>query len=740
MIQTTTRRVFLKSGAALSLASSLPSICKAAETVAGRDALEFFVSPTGSDENAGTRSRPFATLVRAQKAVRKSRNHGQPKTVIVSLSRGWYLQDTPLVFVPEDGGSAGAPVVYRSIDESMPGRGVPGQGAIITGGRRLTGTWFPVVGKTYWVLDVPQACNRQWAFNSLYINGMSRQVARKADPSQKPMTGTGPVPGEPKNGALYFKEGDLNTNWERKDDGYIVLTNTWTSTIHKIISIDNEKRVVKFVSSDPRAVDAFYKEFPYYVCNFLEILDEPGEWYLDQTAGKLYYCPFPDEDMGNLEVIAPILTTTLVEIAGKLGEPVPYLEFHNIAFRHTDWSMAKVNGIYRQGCTFLGSGVSARYMTHGVFKNCQFSQLGEYAMELADGCQHNEVSECHFWDVGGGAIMLGIADFGAQKKLEDSAPANDVRALNNIVDNCLLHRLGTVLPNVYCIVNRFASFSKITHNEVFDVHWCAIGSDARWAYHAGDDFCHGNEVAYNYLHHLGLGLIRDTAGYYQFGPLDTHVHHNLIHDTVGKEGEFGYNGIYLDEQSRGALVENNLVYRIDGLIFFQNDGVGNVFRNNIGAFALEGFFWRGTKKIENDFSLTRNLCLSAGKSIFPRPWKPVEKDPSVLDENVYWDTQDHRAANDDFLGKSFADWQKLGFDQHSTIADPLFRDAVNGDFTLLPTSPAPKRIGFVPFYDEMLKTGLYGEDAWRTLGQKMPRRPRPVLDFISVKPTQKTSA
>jgi hypothetical protein len=718
-----TRRAFLKSATALSLASSVSSVCMPAEAELEEQPAEIFVAPSGSDSNPGTKLKPFTTLARAQKAVRESRKRSHSKAVVVTLRGGWYLQGAPLTFAPEDGGKEGAAVVYRSM---------PGERAIVSGGRRLLGDWQPVAGKPYWQLDVAQAKDGKWPFQSLFVNGMSRQVARKAKPLQKPLTGTGLVPGEPSNGAFYFREGDLDAKWARREDAYLIMTNSWTSTLNKILSIDSSKRVVKFVSSNFRPVNSFYKEFPYYVCNFLEVLDEPGEWYLDRVEGKLYYYPLPGEDLNKLEVVAPVLATTLIEIVGSVTTPVSNLEFHEIAFRHTDWNMSRIDGVYRQGSMFLGAGVHARYMTHSRFKGCEFSQLGEYGLELAEGCQYNEVSQCHFWDMGGGAIQLGITDLSTQKQLEQHAPAMFVRASYNTVDNCLIHRLGTVLPGVYGIVNRFASFTKITHNEIFDIPWCAIGSDARWnPSQETDNYCHGIEVAYNHLHDLGLGFLRDTAGYYQFGPLDTHVHHNLIHDTIGKSDEYvGYCGVYLDEQSRESVVENNLAYRLDGLAFFQNWGIGNVFRNNIGAFARDGFFNRGGTKESpiNTFNLTRSIYLSASKTIFSHIWQLVEKDGCVLDANMYW-SLDGNQAKDDFAGKSFTDRQALGLDQHSMIADPMFRDPIHGDFSLLPDSPAPGKIGFVSFDEEIRKAGLYGNDSWRARGHLMPRRPRPVVDF-----------
>ena len=41
------------------------------------------------------------------------------------------------------------------------------------------------------------------------------------------------------------------------------------------------------------------------------------------------------------------------------------------------------------------------------------------------------------------------------------------------------------------------------------------------------------------------------------------------------------------------------------------------------------------------------------------------------------------------------EWQRIGFDAHSVIADPLFVDPEHDDYRLQPNSPALK-LGFVP--------------------------------------------
>ena len=52
----------------------------------------------------------------------------------------------------------------------------------------------------------------------------------------------------------------------------------------------------------------------------------------------------------------------------------------------------------------------------------------------------------------------------------------------------------------------------------------------------------------------------------------------------------------------------------------------------------------------------------------------------------------HKAPRDDL---SWAEWQRLSYDRHSLVADPLFTDAVHDDYSLRAESPA-LRLGFVP--------------------------------------------
>lgn len=691
---------------------------------------QFYISPTGDDAHSGGESEPFATLARAMAAVRDlqlAENEVGPVTVF--LRGGRYPITEKIVFGPEDSGTPKSPVTYRSC---------PGERAVLSGGHALTGTWKPTPNKPYVELDVPEVRDGKWRFFSLYVDGQSRVRARTPNWGQKVLRADGPAPGEDPRQAFKYFEGDIDSNWTNPNDIDIVLLQSWTPTIHRVESIDADRRFVHFHSSHSRKVDFWERNFRYYLSNVLEGLDEPGEWYLDRHKGKLYYYPMPGEDPNALVFVAPVVKSQMIEFAGDLptGRWVEHVHFRDLDIRHVDGDLDRYNGMYRQGHMFLAAAVFARGLRSASFEGCTFAQLGEYALELADGCRNVRVQRCHIWDIGAGAMQLGVSSLGSLLKPEWQPDSEDETAdlpepngegaaaqevLDLVIDNNCIHRLGTIWHGCYGVVNRFASRTRITHNEIFDTHWDAVGLDARWNW-KGEKYSHGNVVAYNHLHHLGLRYHTDAGGIYQFGPLDTHIHHNHIHDNVAYPYICGFAGIYLDMQSRGALVENNLVYRVEWYAYFQHKGVDNIFRNNIGAFARDGLLRRGGLNEAwrtNHMEAYGNLYVTDNDIALHHGWEPGDR-PPVVRKNMY-----HTLAADTeltFAGKSFAQWQAEGQDKGSVVGDPGFRDPAGDDFSLPADAAAIDAVGFEPFNEEIRKAGLYGDAEWRNIGSHYPRR------------------
>ena len=73
-----------------------------------------------------------------------------------------------------------------------------------------------------------------------------------------------------------------------------------------------------------------------YLTNALELISQPGQWYLDSSQGKLYLRPPDGVDINNADVELPRLDV-LVSISGTVDEPVHDLSFRSIRFSYSSW-------------------------------------------------------------------------------------------------------------------------------------------------------------------------------------------------------------------------------------------------------------------------------------------------------------------------------------------------------------------------------------------------------------------
>ncbi|OPZ83508.1 MAG: hypothetical protein BWY76_02237 [bacterium ADurb.Bin429] len=96
------------------------------------------------------------------------------------------------------------------------------------------------------------------------------------------------------------------------------------------------------------------------------------------------------------------------------------------------------------------------------------------------------------------------------------------------------------------------------------------------------------------------------------------------------------------------------------------------------------------------FTFTRNLVISAGIPVWLGDYGPDARRMDC-DDNLYWDVTGAPVLNKHGeAALTFADWQALGHDRHSRVADPRCANLAARDFTLAPDSPLWE-MGFLPF-------------------------------------------
>ena len=662
----------------------------------------FYVSPQGSDQNPGTKAKPFATLQHARDAARLLRL-ATPNTPAVSvrLQGGMHVLREPLVLTQADSG-----VSFEAASGAHP---------IVSGGVRVTG--WRKRGDRLWVADVPWLKQRAEPLTQLFVDGVRRPCARTPNEGAyfytKRLTLTQGQPGQCL-GLTYNKVDALP--WIGQEGVRIALFHNWVNSYNRVKSVDAEKRRIEF--KRPAGIFFLGPEVRYYVENSLEALDAPGEWYADRAKGLLYYYPTEAENLARAEVVAPSLVSTLVTVAGEpeKGAFVERLTFRGISFQHADANLSPDYPHSVQGAHTQRGAIFAAGLRDSVIENCEFTRLGEHGVSLREGCASNAVRRCHFHDLGGGGVYLSE---GAPSKTNDG-----YLTAHNTVDNNFIHDGGRIFrAGCGVFMGGSASYNHITHNEICDLSWMGVHLGWSWTGRA-PAYTHHNEVGYNHIHHIGNGVLNDIGGIYTLGVSPgTMLHHNRIHDVTrferGREGYGGW-GIYLDAGSSEITVANNVVSDTrDGGLHLHNHTYpwGDVVTNNVFAFSHDAELIRNAD-MENEkahVALERNIVYGPStRMLGGSNWKAGNN--FSADRNCYWSTSTNQP---DFAGRTFAEWQAEGRDRHGLVADPKFVNPEAHDFRLRPDSPALS-LGIAPI--DIATAGLYGDPTWVRLSRTVRNR------------------
>ncbi len=662
--------------------------------------MDLYVAPYGSDKwsgrlpepNTERTDGPLATISRARDVIRELRGSGRLRVwrsiasvgdfpITVWVRGGRYQISEPIVFGPEDS----APVTYAAY---------PGEKPVIDGGKQIQGWRIEEKdGMEVWVADVPEVAEGKWCFHQLFINGERRPRARL-----------------PKRGFYRIKEvkhvGDLYTTfqcetgeiqrWKNLTDVEVVVLHLWIEERLPIVSFQEESNLVR-VSRNIRRVWGSLRDIEgarYYVENVFEALSEPGEWYLDRTAGKIYYVPMPGEEPDEIKAFAPV-TEQLLRIVGKPeeGEYVEFLRFEGLTFRHTRWDYPAE--IANQAAHNVPGAIYMEGARYCVIEDCKIEHIGGYGIELSDGCVGNQIISNEIYDVGAGGIKLNGSDV--------NGPPSKRTGNNRITDNHI-YAGGRVFHSAVGILSMHSFGNEISHNHIHDFYYTGISCGWVWGY--GDNISKDNRIEKNYIHDIGQGLLDDMGGIYMLGVQPgTVIRGNVIHDVV--KHNYGGWGIYLDEGSSHMLVENNICYNTHSGGFMQHYGRENIIRNNILAFGKEGQVCHGRADAHKAFTFERNIVITDNQPLFIDDYAaPLEKCNFISDLNLFWDISgkpfisgkiSHDAEGRMVLTNTITmdEWRKLGQDRHSIIADPRFKDLRKFDFTLMEDSPA-LNLGFQP--------------------------------------------
>ena len=378
-------------------------------------------------------------------------------------------------------------------------------------------------------------------------------------------------------------------------------------------------------------------------------------------------------------MIAPRLDDLLL-FQGEPSDPVRNVTLRGLTFNHTDWDPGTNGYADTQAAVAIRGDVRAEFAANCAIEDCIFGQLAGYAVELGRGCRNFRITGNEIAEIGAGAVRIG-----------EPARRTDPLEMNfshTITDNHA-HHLGLVYPPACGVLIMQSGTNRVAHNHIHHLYYTAVSVGWNWGYQ--ETPCRANVIAFNHLHDVGQGMLSDMGAVYTLGiQKGTIVRNNLIHDV--NSFTYGGWGLYTDEGSSDIILENNVVYRTKSAGFHQHYGRDNIVRNNVFAFGKEYQLMRTREEDHVSFIFTNNIVYFDSGTLLGSNWK---NDNFRIDHNIYFDARAPKPGDLQFAGATFEQWQARGHDRNSLLADPLFQDAPNHNFTLKLGSPALKR-GFNP--------------------------------------------
>ncbi|MDQ8192957.1 right-handed parallel beta-helix repeat-containing protein [Coraliomargarita sp. SDUM461004] len=548
-----------------------------------------YVSPNGDDSDDGSVERPFASLQRAQEAVREMlAEQSETESYRIHVAAGIYHLETSLKFGSVDSGRKGATVIWK---------GDPNGGTILTGGvgiqlsdlkpvedaqvlgripvgardqvlsidLRAIGfehlPEMPLYGHSMSFLNVHTEWKTGIAAPELYYNGIAQTSARWPNQEEgfaridevirngtvirnwmddmKGSDGGSYVEPEdredPPVGFSIRVEGDRAKRWQDAEDArlYGFWYWDWSDQSVQLKSVDPQSGVLNSWQPSAYGVRAGQR---FYVYNLLEELDQPGEWYLDRNTGILYL--YPPDDNEDALIQLSVLGENLIEL-----EEASHIEFDSFQMELSRRSGMSIQG--GQGCRIT---------------RCTFQNLGGTAVVINGGAEH-VLRDSTLRNLSAGAVIVTGGD---RQTLEAS---------KHRVENNLIHSFARVRKTYTPAIQIGGVGQKIVHNEIHD------------GPHAGIIFA-GNDhlIEYNEIYDV-VNQAQDMGAIYAGRDLTARgnrIRSNYIHDIPLLHGGHAHMvyGIYLDDLFSGTEVSGNIFQRVPTGVMI-NGGRNTLIENNV---------------------------------------------------------------------------------------------------------------------------------------------------------------
>ena len=568
-------------------------------------AVDFYVSPEGSDEHPGTLAQPLASLDAARDRVRAKlkstpEGAGKPEAITVWLRAGTYQLSRSFELDREDGGTAGARITYAAY----------GQEAVrISGGATLAADRFgpvrnpeilrrlPVEARDHVLQADLRAAgitdfgrHRQFGHGlpvvpaplELFWNGAALPLARYPNTGGIAL-GSIVDPGSmPRNGD-YSNRGGRFRYTDPRHERWVGLQDVWLQGYFnngyaddkiRIAAIDPKLKEVTLASPHLYSLASGNNFNQYVALNLLEELDQPGEWYVDRSSGILYV--WPPGGLADARISVSVLEEPLIVL-----DHVSFCTLRGLTIED-----GRGIGVYVEGgerdeivdCVIRNVGTVGVMFGKGARQTAQLTpdgranepasrEVGSFQSLLyqntvwdRDAGKDQVISGCEIYNTGSGGIILGG---GSKKTLTPG---------RNLVIDCIIHDFNRRNKMGASGVIVDGCGNRVAHNEIYNADLQAI-------------YVRGNEhvFEFNDIHDVALNSNDASAWYLGRDPSDRGniVRWNFFHN-VGRPDRKWTMGVYCDDATTDVRIEGNVFYRAGSFgSVYSNGGQDIVVRNNI---------------------------------------------------------------------------------------------------------------------------------------------------------------
>lgn len=530
----------------------------------------FYISVNGNDSNNGSVDHPFATIEKAQIAVRIAKKNLSNTPIEVVIRKGTYYLPNTIEFTPEDSGTKTAPIIWKA---------AAGEKVVLSGGKRLKGKWQKD-NKGIWYMDVPESKGWKsdssvsekysknpltpWNFRELFVNGKRAIRARYPNTNQE-----NPFLFSVANtkGQVKIADGIIKNSWGKEIDAQINIVPRWRffNQWNDVTGVDMKNATIHL---GPREqLGEIDKGSWFWIEGIKEELDMPGEWYLDHTEGRLYYKPLSGELPDNSEIVAPFLNR-IFYLKGDIekGTHVTNISFQGFDFQHTTYTLGQMEPRVHTDCAVMFENTQDCSIT-----DCQFDNIGGYALWLHLDSRNNVFDHNAVKNSGGGGVLLTGSRLSYMDDTKIYTPGEKAAKvfpiLNRITRNTVEHcgKIRYYGGGVH-IDSRPASMAMDPGNYIAHNHFRDLSRNGIFVFRNQG----GNVVEFNEIHDCMQTTIDGAA--IHFATMNrlsapNYIMNNYLYDIWGyeqlpdgKPRRTLANGIFLDWATSNTRVSNNVIY------------------------------------------------------------------------------------------------------------------------------------------------------------------------------------